>query len=239
MKKSFVSFVFIISIILISCKDNVTNIYNLSKPGNIMGRVTISYDYGNDSTYNGGVNVWIPGTNFQTVSDSSGYWSLDSVPQGIYDIYFYKDGCDTTERYAFQFVGNGIAYNGSNVLYKIPKANIILDSVSAVFNLDTSKFIANIYGHTDKDTRVSFLFDTVDNLSKYNYWVITTNTIFSYREFNLQLTILMPKFLNMGKTVYLTAYPGTPVNQTDYRKPGTRIIGLGKQSNVLSFIVNY
>lgn len=194
------------------------------------------YEYGNDSVYNGGVNVWIPGTNYSTISDSRGYWSLDSIPPGVYDFYFYKQGCDTSIRYDFQFVGNGNTFAGYYYLYEIPKANIILDTAYSLIDSESNSLKIIINGRTNMKTLFTFCFDTSENVSKFSENQISYNSVDSSQVFSLITWLPEYMHIQLGQKVYLCAYPGSPSTNTDYRTGKTRIIGLGKQSNVISFI---
>jgi len=79
-------------------------------------------------------------TNYNTTSDADGNWRLESVPEGFYDVYFFKPGYDTTIYYAATIVGSGNTYWNSNIIYEIPKTKVVLDSLVLLDLSDTSHF---------------------------------------------------------------------------------------------------
>ena len=231
MKNSIFTTTILLFCILISCNESTTNNYYYSNPGRILGKVVANYAYGNDSTFNGGIKVWLPGTKFQTFTDSLGYWRIDSIPAGIYDINFYKPGFDTTERYAFQFVGNGSIYAGVDNILQIPEASRRIDSVNFLSDSESFTPRLSFKGQCDKKCYMTFCFDTTVNVSKFSNYQI------NYFQFdfppNFNFLGYAPNFPYFtGKNIYICAYPGIEGKNIDDRTGKTRIIGLGKKSNV-------
>jgi hypothetical protein len=238
MIKSIILLIIILSILISSCKEQtINNYYYSSIPGSIEGQVTCVTDLGKYSTDNGNINVWIPGTNFKELSDSDGYWKLDSVPAGVYDVYFYKQNCDTTINYAFQFTGNGNAWYGTNIIFEIPTVNIILDSTSMYYISDTMIGV-NIYGRCDQKTYFTPFIDSSENVSKYHYisYGISGDPQNSF--IKCVISFSLSSGFKSGQIFYVTGYSGRAHLQNDPRiHSKNHFIGFGKQSNVLSITI--
>ncbi len=221
--------------LLFSCKETTINNNYTAKPGSIKGMVSILNYTGNPSISKNGVKVWISGTNYSTTTDSLGLWSLRNVQSGYYDIYFFKSGCDTTIRYAVQFSGDGIASGGTSSLYMIPDGMIELDSVSCSKDTTSTNAYKMSFGYRlDKGIYATFYVDTTENVSKMNY-------ILSISPTNLKTGSNVYNYISSqiikGQQLYVTAYSGRANSSTDLRNGKTRIIGLGKQSNIITLTV--
>ncbi|HWF44385.1 MAG TPA: carboxypeptidase-like regulatory domain-containing protein [Candidatus Kapabacteria bacterium] len=110
MKQSQILFAFFtLALVCISgCTTNttVTEVQPAST-GRITGNVFLYEMDGSPSKSYDGVKVNIIGTNINAVSDSSGYFVLDSVPAGYYSIRFSKPGFSDYIFGSFEFVGAG------------------------------------------------------------------------------------------------------------------------------------
>lgn len=75
---------------------------NLSLPalGSVSGVVTLQ----NQSDH-AGVMVYIPGTSYLAMSDTSGQYSITDVPQGVHNLYFERDGFHRGQMEELSFQG--------------------------------------------------------------------------------------------------------------------------------------
>ena len=232
-------FVLAIMVCLISsCKEEIINNDFSNKPGSIKGHALIVNLTAKESISNSDVKVWIPGTNYETTTDSKGYLLLDSAHPGIYDIYFYKEGCDTSISFAFKYIGNGIASGGSTSLYMIPDGITSLNSVSIKQDTITSGLFHLILDFSLENDRYSTLFiDTTENVSKTRYLMLVNIPYASFGSHIFGFDIKPAFPFSKGQNLYVTAYSGSGLVTTDYRIGLTHIVGLGKQSKVVSCIV--
>ena len=66
-----------------------------NKRGNITGMILLYDNEGVAVTDNSGVTVSIDNNNVSAKTDATGRWTLDSIPYGVYDLSFTKEGYAT------------------------------------------------------------------------------------------------------------------------------------------------
>jgi hypothetical protein len=238
--KNYISLIAVLLIfVMCACNESTTNNnYYTTDSGNMVGKVYSIDEGSSGNKYCGGVTVWLWGTKYKTISDSTGSWTLKSVPQGIYDVYYSKPGYDTTISFSHQFPTNNYSYYSSTI-YEIPKANLVLDSITVSDKSNSSYFYFNLYGHSDKNTRVTYFVDTTENVSYINrisnQSQSSNSQIFKLKDWSISKS----DGIKNGQKIYITAYPGYCITETDYENGSLRYYNWGKQSNVLSLTVKY
>src|ERR1035441_7339748 len=107
MKKSSVwYFVFLLAALSIqSCREQPT------APGTatIKGQAWTAQWLGNNVTPFSGITVSLDGTNISSVTDDSGYYELDNVPSGTYNVTLSKPGYGSIRWYGREVQGGGNA----------------------------------------------------------------------------------------------------------------------------------
>ena len=114
--------------------------------GEIYGRI-LTYDLSyNKHSEHSGVNVIIDGIGESTITDSSGFWIIDGISTGIYNLNFEKDGFGTNKRLEFQFVGGGRANVGLIQLQEIPEKSYYIEKLERSIGLCRSIGFRHIIG---------------------------------------------------------------------------------------------
>jgi hypothetical protein len=245
---------------LSSCEKSDSPTLSDVIPGNISGHLEIY-----ESNDHSGAFVSLKGTNISTQTDKDGKWLLENVNPGVYDIIFSKPGYDTTEVYGFQYTGNGTAYCEFHEIlgatetryyddftnWKIFKTNdntaqnlkveieFLSDSIS---NVDTS-FI--FQGKVQKDESLVFFFGDKPNVTKNNYIDYYYPVMYSSENKSFDISLYKSEFefykitnqWKSGQKLYVIAYPGWGICQTDMRNSKSRWLCLGNSSNVVEFTV--
>lgn len=67
-----------------------------------------------------GASIFVEGTPFIAISDSTGRWEIHDLPAGTYSMVCSKEGYTKMKVSAFKFVGNGIDVCSFSALGKIP-----------------------------------------------------------------------------------------------------------------------
>ena len=130
--KQYLLLLAILGFFAMSCTKDV---YITEPYGNFIGRMTgriIPLDVNGDSMTSvyAGTNVWLEGTSLRSTSTSTGQWTLDSVPAGIYTIRFSKPGFDTIGFERVTFSGAGVEFFNDLYVVRMPTDSIVLDMVS-------------------------------------------------------------------------------------------------------------
>ena len=132
MNKIQLLFLSTLSVLFISCEDNPTISISTGSIAGFVKLIAYSTDDTNDLS---GFRVSIDSTDLYTLTDSSGRWQIDNVPQGIYNIRYEKVGYTHWMEQSFQFVGNGKAFVNAIYLAKLPTFQI-LDVLTVINNND-------------------------------------------------------------------------------------------------------
>ena len=131
---------FVAVVVFNSCKTQPTA---PAGTATIIGRVLLAQSYFQYTPAYGGINVTIEGTNFSGLTDDSGYYTINSVPTGTYNVLFSKSGYGDVRLFSMSVTGGGNApvyfhptqYNTYTMLYKIPN---IVTSLREVEIKDTT-----------------------------------------------------------------------------------------------------
>ncbi|MFI5201824.1 MAG: carboxypeptidase-like regulatory domain-containing protein [Candidatus Kapaibacterium sp.] len=109
-----------------SCKTQPTA---PTETATIEGRVMLMQNYWQHLPPFGGVNVTIEGTNFSAVTDDSGYYTLQDVPTGTYNVLFSKSGYGEVRLFSMSVTGGGNApfyfYNNQYYTTLIKISNLV------------------------------------------------------------------------------------------------------------------
>jgi hypothetical protein len=98
------------SLVLVACESDP-----IAPAGDISGYASLRDERGERLTDQSGMRIQLRGTNFSTLTDTAGRWTISGVPAGIYDLDYSKPGFASNQFRAFQFVGGGTAYLGTVV----------------------------------------------------------------------------------------------------------------------------
>jgi len=120
------------------CKDSTTS---PGIDGTMIGYV-VAHDTVGPSN-NSGVKISLEGTNYSTLSDSSGRWEMTNIPPGTYTIAFTKDNYATEKTIAYKFAGNGTDFLYTQNIYAILWMKTTL--VIRPFDNDVATFSSRIF----------------------------------------------------------------------------------------------
>jgi hypothetical protein len=93
------------------CSDDpATSGTNNSGLGTLVGKVYICNPFGEWTVNHSGVTLELEGTNFRTVSDSAGMWTINDIPPGTYILLIKKEGYVTNKKFNIIIAGKGTFY---------------------------------------------------------------------------------------------------------------------------------
>src|SRR5690242_15062578 len=108
----FLCYSLVVVVFLNSCSSS-SSPNSTSAPGSLTGSVALGREIGGSSPINyansSGVTVSLDGTSISTKTDSTGYWKLDNVAAGNYDVTITKAGFGLTRIYGVYIGGPGTA----------------------------------------------------------------------------------------------------------------------------------
>jgi hypothetical protein len=226
-------------ILLSACTEQVVRDAYFTQSGNIIGRVRVINEYGNETNDNSGVFVILASNGKIESTDKDGKWIMKIDEPGFYDFQFYRNDCDSNFLKHVEYFGNGDAYAfvsnygqyRAEYLYIFQKstARIYLDSIFIIEELRQ----IGIKGEISKKAPYMLYFDTSAAVSKFNYMQCVS--IPAGKTINYIVKEKIEKIKKMYDTLYLVAYPGGNVWYNKRIVNGKIIyMGLGKKSNVLS-----
>ena len=242
----------IIFLVIISCLVYSCNQYDQPTIVNLRGTMTgfvRLVDENGDDLSSGGVKVSVDGTNFSTLSDSSGKWTLSDVTAGTYDISFSKEGFGTNKVVSFSFVGNGTAYLNRITVPAVPSFTSTLDIAQA--DTSDSSTVISVVGNLSDfaplgSSRLVLLFlaktpSVSSDPSNYTDYV-TTYVPSGTKQFShiFSKSQLNSMGLPSGCRVYITSFSTSKLfyHYTDVISGKYFFTGLSdKRMNYLSFIV--
>ncbi len=111
-----------------SCKS--TSVASDVTDGSLTGAVTIDGTTGSPDSNSEGVSVALDGTNFTTQTDSTGFWRIDNIKGGNYDVVVSKAGYGICRFYGITVEGPGIAHIDPMTLGVAPTDTPILSRAS-------------------------------------------------------------------------------------------------------------
>ena len=123
MKTLFAISLLVFAGLLASCgtkTEAITNTYNGSGIGDIVGFVKVYDTLYQQMKDNSGVNVSLDGTQFSSLSGLSGKWQLMNIPAGSYKITFSKDHYALYKNYNITVTGNGTYYYDYATILPLP-----------------------------------------------------------------------------------------------------------------------
>src|SRR6187402_3062771 len=98
--------------ILAGCSETpiMTNTDSTKSYGTIVGRIRLNDVYYAPLPDHSGATVQLEGTTLYAITDSTGTWSIDSIPSGIYVLKLSKDGFVTKKIFNVNLAGPGTLY---------------------------------------------------------------------------------------------------------------------------------
>ncbi|MEP7233681.1 MAG: carboxypeptidase-like regulatory domain-containing protein [Ignavibacteriota bacterium] len=147
MKQTLLSFCVLVLIAVVSgCTSTNSSNPNstTSLNGSITGTVSLGRELGsspNTFSSSAGVTVSLDGTSLSATTDSSGFWKLDNVPSGNYDVTITKSGFGLTRNYGVAISGPGTTYIPRIYLGELPSQapELISANVATINWTDTGK----------------------------------------------------------------------------------------------------
>jgi hypothetical protein len=225
MKASLLLFVVLSNL---SCSEKVITTPFSQRMGTIHGIIAL-YDTLEIPIHdNSGVKVSIEGTDFSSVTDTSGNWKLDSIPIGTYALVFQKENFPTQKRYNNFLIG-GDTIGVFGVMYQIYNDSVVFDSL--VFS---NYFHTTIYYHFNKpqiDNDYSYrqmraFFSKSDQISLINPSSYTATIGFDIDKYSYQFqtNTLISFYTNFfsdngfkhGEKIYMALYAGGPSSNAGY-----------------------
>ena len=82
--------------------------------GTLQGTIDVTDEFGRDIEDKSGFTVKVENTSLSATTDQDGYWRIDSLQTGTYDISCSKQGFVTSRVVAYSFIGGGTATLGTN-----------------------------------------------------------------------------------------------------------------------------
>ena len=179
--------------------------------GNIEGYAILYHEYDYAYPNSSGITVSLEGTTMSTMTDSTGWWKLQDITTGTYNIIFEKIGFFSKKIYSVQFVGGGTLYlnqkNYAPVLFELPSftiSSIKYSSTNSSINIDGKISSASRFGRY-----IFILMDTSRLVDKNNvkFWsdiyVYSDSTSFHWSIYNNYLPV------KSGEWIYLKCYPAS------------------------------
>ncbi|MCX6155543.1 MAG: hypothetical protein NT007_15430 [Candidatus Kapabacteria bacterium] len=196
-------------IIFISCKDNVIG---YKKSGNITGQIEFNLNE---------VNISINSLNLNTKTDSSGMFNFVEIKKGIYDIFFTKDGYDTSAIFGFNYLGDNIFINsesffdngitaptktnfaGCRLLHLYPK-NLNSLNLDNIQKLNNDSLLIRVINNNLTTECYLFFFSKNKQLIKTdsNYFGIAQNSLINKNTIPINKSLLYHKGFNSGDSIY-------------------------------------
>lgn len=229
--------------------------------GNIIGVIRLFDNNDNAQADASGLTVTIEQTNVSTTTNSSGRWSLDSIPYGTYDLVLSKPGYGTSRIMGLYHSANSHTttnVSGTRYISMISdvqfteiftrKASEVYSNFTNMFNLGLVEEGILIYprfsNNAKKDKPIRFFMSTSPDVSSTNY-MVTQKEFYSGNEplvsgTNFKIKWFVANGFERGQTVYVKAY-GDGKYADDYEDP---ISGLtvfpclsANSSALISFVV--
>ena len=209
-----------------------------NKRGNITGMILLYDNEGVAVTDNSGVTVSIDNNNVSAKTDATGRWTLDSIPYGVYDLSFTKEGYATGKLMGVDHKANNHAttvITHSRPLNQISALEITALQIS---NFDANPTLASLIqagiaangvhiqpvfaNPSGKNKPVRFFFSDNADVSSSNYAVTEigrySGIINQTDNSNFTLSWFVGKGFKAGQTIYVKAY-GDGFAQDDYEDP--------------------
>jgi hypothetical protein len=239
--------ILMISILLVGCKEDKGH---NDKPvntlkGSMSGFVVLVDSMGLKENDNSGATIVIDGTNYWTVSDSIGKWSIKDVPAGIYDIIISKPGY-STYKIKHPFVGGGDDFLYKFRISKLPTYHISDIFVGLTSNNQNVTINANLSSQSNESVMIFFNHASTVSSDPTDYIGFTSANSTVNGSINSISYILNPtQWRNMGvssgEKIYYRIYPNTKNGYNSYVDPETGkeiFLSLGSEpSNIDSLIV--
>ena len=224
MKKSYlsVSIILILALVIYSCKKDSSN-NPPSNAGRILGTVTL-YDDRTTALTPEGMTVTIDGTAFTAVTNASGQFSFDNVPNDTYNLTYSKADYGIFKLKGFVHTGtaSSSALVPGKTLGKISTTTV--STIAVTTNVDSVFLTATISpAATGASTRgVRFFYSTQSSISGTNYQ--TYSPVYTVRSATGSIRIaksdLLAAGLLSGATIYVRAY-GDAYFSNDYDDAAT------------------
>jgi len=206
----FISFLIFISILYLGCDDNndITETQNGYYWG---GNVKLWTENGSVISDGSGVQIYLEGTNFRTLTDHSGNWKIYNIPAGTYNLVAKKDGFGYHKFIDFEYLGGANANHFGQTLIATP--TYLIDSVEINMvndNVDIIGFPSNIVSNI----RFIMVYIGKQNPiydSTKTFELIYETNIYGNNNFftsSINNTYLLNNGFNSGDTVHIAIYPG-------------------------------
>ncbi len=150
MKLRLIPFAIVAVLAFSSCRDQLNGPNSTASAGTLTGTVTLGSEWGFSPGALGssaGVTIVLDNTSLSTTSDSTGYWKLENVPAGNYDVTISKFGFGLTCIYGVTVQGPGTTFIPEVALGVLPASapdlasagigNVTIDSTVDSITVDT------------------------------------------------------------------------------------------------------
>ncbi len=233
-------FLFILSLTFISCSDNSTSFL---PTGSICGFVKLYHE--NRSFYSNftGAKVQVEGTNHFAITDSSGRYTIEDVPPGIYNIVFSKEGFCIYKMVSKEFSGGGKAYYPTIYLYELTTLTLSTFDISIDTNYYSEYKISGTVPDSQNYYRGIVIFFGHKNVSPdpADYLTLCAAGVFA-NKLDFLTYMRNDDFLNngfnLGDSVYALAYPISGFSNYPDPKTGRNYFsGLGKKPLRKAFLL--
>ena len=134
--------------------------------GTLQGTIDVTNEFGRDMEDKSGFTVKVENTSLSATTDQDGYWRIDSLHTGTYDISCSKQGFVTNRIVAYSFIGGGTTTLGSYYSRMFPASTTgIEDLTLQIQEQDMITIRARIYPvpNQEQPRMISlFLYHTTD-----------------------------------------------------------------------------
>ena len=204
--------------------------------GTITGRVVRYDEYGtlSNATWSN-TSVSIDGTSFSTITDTTGSYTLNNVPAGVYTISYSKLNLANTKEQQISFPGNGKLYVNTSIADKATfnitgyVKDTIVSSVPqircniAITTYTNSRNITVIYSKVNSLTISNNL--SYQYVEHFNTYPNSTNFQFgnTYIYNNPAYNSIFPS----GSVIYVKVYPNNTQKSSYYDYPSGKYVYTG------------
>jgi hypothetical protein len=193
--------------------------------GTLEGTIIVTDEFGVGIEDKSGFTVKVENTFLSAVTDQDGYWRIDSLHTGTYNITCSKQGFVTSRYIAYSYIGGGTANLNSFFWMSLPSTTEIEDLTLEMQEQDVITIHARIYPLPSREqTRMVRLFLYHTTEVSYDQYLYTGYFVPYYRDidengyFTLDISALyLSQDFNLDKinTYYGKAY-GISCNDMGY-----------------------
>ena len=217
--------------------------------GKLAGNVKLIDKYGKTKNNHQEILVTIGNQSKTTITDSLGYWEIDEIETGTYDLTFSKENYGASTVNSFSFTGGGITYLDPLLLGEIDDYIVSLDSIKTYPFFEGYTFL--VYSDIDipdrtyeggKAFRAFVGLNQNVSCNPEDYLYTEKHWVHANFEIGFGTEYLIKSGFNRGDRIYICVYACNPSetnsNSFDFATGRYLYTDIAPQkSNVVSFII--